>query len=56
MKEVKIKDNPLNLKIEINGLPNLKNMESELLLRLCSILEERAVKFVERRRSPKKGT
>ena len=56
MKEVKIKDNPLNLKIYVNELPSLKNIDNETLLRLSSILEDKVVKFVERRRSPKKGT
>ena len=56
MIEVIIKDNPMKLKIAVNGFPLLKNMDTASISRLCSVIEFNCFNAMKKRRSPKKGT
>lgn len=56
MIEVVIKDNPMKLKIAVNGFPLLKNVDTASISRLCSVIEFNCFNAMKKRRSPKKGT
>ena len=57
--EIEIYEETLEVNIVVKKFPSIEimeNMDFESYYRLCSDIERKSEKFVERRRSPKKGT
>lgn len=53
MEEVKIKNNPLGLKIYINGVPDISQIPKDLMDAFIGVLTEQVLSYISEKREKK---